>query len=91
MQVLVTKWRSNGCHLHTKALVKIASGVYPVILSETVENDVLSFMKNDITYLLASVIEQTEQELQKLTSSRVEVTDPLTVLLQDMGQMNDLY
>lgn len=91
VQVLVTKWRLNGCHLHTKALVKIGSGVYPVILSETVEMDILSLTKNDITYLLASVIEETEQELQKLTSSGVEVTDPLTVMLHQMGQMNDDY
>jgi hypothetical protein len=89
VQVFVTQWRLNGMHLHTKALVKIGSGVYPVILSETVELDVLSFTKNDITYLLVSVIEETEQELQKLTSSGVEVTDPLAVMLQEMEQMHD--
>jgi len=39
--------------------------VYPVILSETVENGILSLTKNDITYLLAAVTEEAEQELQK--------------------------
>ena len=70
-------------------LVRMGSGVYPVILSETVEHDILSFTKSDIIYLLASVIEETEQELQKLTRSGVVLTDPLTVMLQEMEQLND--
>ena len=91
VQVVVTPWAAQGCHLHTKVLAKIGSGVYPLILSETFEQDLLIMTQNDITHLLAAVIEETEEELSKLKSSGVEVTDPLAVMLQEMEQMNDNY
>lgn len=91
VQVVVAKWRGNGCHLHTKALVKMGSRVYPLILSETSEDDMLAFTQNDITYLLAAVIEETEQELSRLVADGVEITDPLAVMLQEMERYNDTY
>lgn len=90
VQVLVTNHGPGGCHLHTKALVKIGSSVYPLILSECCEADVLAWTQNEITYLLASVIEETEQELSKLQFSGVEITDPLAALLLEMEQ-SDQY
>lgn len=89
VQAVVTSWRGNGCHLYTKALVKIGNRVYPIILSETSEDDMLAFTQNDITYLLAAVIEETEQELSRLLAEGAEVTDPLTVMLQEMERYND--
>jgi hypothetical protein len=91
VQVVVTPWTADGCHLHTKVLAKIGSAVYPLILSETFERDLLILTKNDITHLLAAVIEETEEELSKLKAAGVEVTDPLAVMLQEMEQMNDTY
>ncbi|ARU59855.1 hypothetical protein CBW65_01385 [Tumebacillus avium] len=86
VDVFVSKWEETGVHLHTKALVKIGSGVYSLILSETCEPDVLIYKQNDITYLLASVIEETEEELARLRSEGVEVIDPLSHMLQEMEQ-----
>jgi hypothetical protein len=91
VQVVVTPWRSNGCHLHTKVLAKVGSGVYPLILSETFEQDLLIMTQNDITHLLAAVIEETETELSRLMTAGVELTDPLSAMLQEMEQMNDTY
>jgi hypothetical protein len=91
VQVLVTPWRENGCHLHTKALVKLGNSVYPLILSETCEANVLAYSQNDITYLLSAVIEETEQELFKLMSAGVEIIDPLAAMLLEMEQATDTY
>lgn len=92
VQVVVAKWHGNGCHLHTKALVKIESKVYSIILSETSEDNMLAFTQNDITYLLSAVIEETEQELSKLMADGIEITDPLSVMLQEMEHyQNDIY
>jgi hypothetical protein len=84
MDVLVSSWQGNGCHIHTKVLVKIGSEVYPVILSETCEPDVLAFTQNDITYLLAAVVEETEEGLSKLMTAGAQITDSVAWLLQSM-------
>ncbi len=91
VDVFVSKWEKTGCHLYTKALVKFGSGVYSLILSETCEPDVLIYKQNDITYLLASVIEETEQELARLRSEGVELIDPLSHMLQEMEQFQSIY
>lgn len=91
VDVFVSKWEETGCHLYTKALVKFGSGVYSLILSETCEPDVLIYKQNDITYLLASVIEETEQELARLRSEGVELIDPLSHMLQEMEQFQSIY
>ncbi|MGZ4030740.1 MAG: hypothetical protein ACXVP5_00760 [Tumebacillaceae bacterium] len=91
VDVVVTKWHGNGCHLYTKTLVKIGTKVYPIILSETSEDNVLAFTQNDITYLLAAVIEETEEELSRLIAEGAQITDPLTVMLQEMERYNDTY
>ncbi|MCX7570519.1 hypothetical protein OS242_11150 [Tumebacillus sp. DT12] len=91
VQVVVTPWAADGCHLHTKVLAKIGTAVYPLILSETFERNLLNMTQNDITHLLAAVIEETEEELSNLKSAGVEVTDPLAAMLQEMEQMNDNY
>jgi hypothetical protein len=89
VDVLVSKWEETGCHLQTKALVKIGSGVYALILSETCEPDVLTYKQNDITYLLASVIEETEQELARLRAEGVELIDPLSAMLHEVEQFQN--
>lgn len=85
VQALVSRWHNTGCHLHTKVLVKMGEGVYPLVLSETCEPDVLAFTQNDITYLLAAVIEETEQELSRLRLAGVDLLDPLAALLLERG------
>jgi len=89
VQVFVTPWGDGGCHLHTKVLVKMGSRVYPLILSETCEPNLLAMTQNDITYLLVSVIEETEEEIMNLMSAGVELLDPLAVLLGE--HLNDNY
>ncbi|MBL0386094.1 hypothetical protein JJB07_05450 [Tumebacillus sp. ITR2] len=91
VDVLVTNWQGNGCHVHTKVLVKIGSEVYPVILSETCEPDVLAFTPNDVIYLLAAVVEETEEELSKLTTAGAQITDSVAWLLQQMEQTEALH
>lgn len=91
VQVWVSPSGDRGCHLQVKTLVKIGSGVYPLILSETNESDMLAMTMNDITYLLVSVIEETEEELTKLEQAGAEILDPLSALLLETGQSHDTY
>ncbi|PWK13738.1 hypothetical protein [Tumebacillus permanentifrigoris] len=91
VDVMVANWQGNGCHIHTKVLVKIGSEAYPVILSETCEPDVLAFTQNDIIYLLAAVVEETEEGLSKLMTAGAQITDSVAWLLHQMEPTEALH